>query len=114
MTRVAHGSAGHRRTSSRRCYSPPPCVSVRPAMPPAASIVIVTKNRKEDLRKAVDSALAQTAAVEVIVIDDGSTDATSDLLATDFPAVRCVRAATSRGYIVQRNRAAELATAPVV
>jgi succinoglycan biosynthesis protein ExoO len=71
---------------------------------PKASVVITTRNRKEDLCKAIESALGQTGvAVEVIVVDDGSTDGTSDLVAKRFPAVRLVRFDMSRGYIVQRN-----------
>jgi glycosyltransferase involved in cell wall biosynthesis len=82
---------------------------------PQATVVITTKNRKEDLRKAIASALSQTGAVvEVIVIDDGSTDGTSDLVSHEFPGVRLVRCETSQGLIVQRNRGARLATAPII
>jgi glycosyltransferase involved in cell wall biosynthesis len=49
---------------------------------PSASVVITTRNRKEELRDAIKSALAQTVSVEVLVIDDGSTDGTSDMIRT--------------------------------
>jgi len=39
-----------------------------------ASVVITTKNRREDLLKAVESVMAQRGLLEVVVIDDGSTD----------------------------------------
>jgi GT2 family glycosyltransferase len=81
---------------------------------PSATIVITTKNRKDELRNALASSFAQTAPVEVLVIDDGSTDGTVDLVRTEFPAVRLVRHEISTGYIVARNEAARLATAPVV
>lgn len=47
---------------------------------PLTSIIIPTHNHARFLRGAIDSALAQTAEVEVIVVDDGSTDATSQVL----------------------------------
>ena len=79
-----------------------------------ASIVIATKNRKEELRKAISSAIAQSAGPEVLVIDDGSTDGTADMVQTEFPMVRLERSAESVGYIVQRNRAAHLASGDVL
>ena len=81
---------------------------------PDATVVIVTRNRKEELRKAVASALTQEGAVEVLVIDDGSTDGTADMVLSEFPGVVFHRDEVSRGYIVQRNRAARLASAPII
>ena len=49
-----------------------------------ASVVITTKNRKEELLKAVESAMAQRVLLEVIVIDDGSTDGTVEELQKQF------------------------------
>lgn len=77
-------------------------------------MVIVTRDRRDTLRVALESALAQEGDVEVLVMDDASTDGTPDLVAGEFPAVRLVRSATARGYIAQRNAAARLARAPVI
>jgi glycosyltransferase involved in cell wall biosynthesis len=77
-------------------------------------VVITTRNRKEELRAAIRSALAQTVPVEVLVIDDGSDDGTADLVRREFPAVRLVREERARGYIARRNQAAGLASAPVL
>lgn len=44
---------------------------------PDATVVIVTKDRRDDVLRAVASALAQTATVEVLVGDDGSSDGTA-------------------------------------
>jgi glycosyltransferase involved in cell wall biosynthesis len=74
-----------------------------------ATVVIATKNRKDDLRKAVASALAQVAHPQVLVMDDGSTDGTSEMIRGEFPAVQLERAEQSAGYIVQRNRGAAIA-----
>ena len=50
-------------------------------MPAAASLVVPTRNRAAYLRVCLDSILAQQvdAPYEVIVVDDGSTDATHDV-----------------------------------
>jgi glycosyltransferase involved in cell wall biosynthesis len=75
----------------------------------SATVVITTKNRKEDLAGAIASALAQTAPLEILVIDDGSTDGTAEMVRTQFPTVKLDRSEQSAGLIVQRNRAAKLA-----
>ena len=79
-----------------------------------ATIVITTKNRKEELVRALRSCLIQSVAVEILVIDDGSTDGTSEMIRSDFPTVRLERSEVSLGLIVQRNRGANLARSPVV
>lgn len=81
---------------------------------PRATVVITTKNRKEELRNAIASALAQTAQPEVLVIDDASTDGTHELVAREFPQVRLDRSELSLGLIRQRNRAARLARSPIL
>ena len=47
-------------------------------------------------------------------MDDGSTDDTSSAVAREFPSVRLQRSERSLGYIAQRNRAAQLASNPVI
>jgi GT2 family glycosyltransferase len=79
-----------------------------------ATVVIVTKNRKQDLRGAVQSALQQHGRVEVLVIDDGSTDGTAKMIRDEFPTVRLERVEQSQGYIVHRNRSARLASSPIL
>jgi GT2 family glycosyltransferase len=82
--------------------------------PPAATVVIVSKNRKDELRNAVRSSIAQQGTPEVIVIDDGSSDGTAAMVAAEFPSVRFVRHDESRGYIARRNEGAALASGPIV
>lgn len=47
---------------------------------PSVSIIIPAYNHANYLAQAIDSALAQSPPVEVIVLDDGSTDHTRDVL----------------------------------
>lgn len=81
---------------------------------PSATILITTKNRKEELAAALETCVTQSAPCEVLVIDDGSTDGTSDMVRDRFPSVRVVRHEQSAGYIVRRNQGAELARSPIV
>ena len=86
-----------------------------PAKPEVrASVVIPTRNRHDELRLAVHSALAQTVPVEVLVMDDGSDDGTAEMLKRDFPQVRYYCLAKGQGPTFQRNRGIALATAPIV
>jgi glycosyltransferase involved in cell wall biosynthesis len=83
-------------------------------MKSAATVVITTRNRCDELRNALASCLTQDVPLEILVVDDASTDGTADMVAREFPSVRLDRSAKPRGYIVQRNRAAAMATAPYI
>lgn len=84
--------------------------------PKTVAIVITTKNRKDELCKAITSSLAQSVPVEVIVIDDGSTDGTCERVRAEFPPARVKldRCERSLGLIAQRNRGADLTQADVI
>jgi GT2 family glycosyltransferase len=79
-----------------------------------ASIVIPTRNRRDDLVRAIRSIRAQTVAVEVLVMDDGSTDGTVEFLAQNFPEVAVFQLGSGRGPAFQRNRGIELAKQNIV
>lgn len=69
---------------------------------PVVSIIIPCYNQACYLAEAVESALKQTySALEVLVIDDGSTDTTREV-ATHYPAVRYVHQA-NQGVSAARN-----------
>jgi GT2 family glycosyltransferase len=76
----------------------------------AATVIIPTRNRRDFLRKAIVSSLAQDVPVEVIVLDDASTDDTDAMMAAEFPQVRYERNATPTGPSVTRNRGARMAS----
>ena len=78
-----------------------------------ASIVIATKDRKDELRRAITSALQQEP-VEILVLDDGSNDGTSEMVKTEFPEVRLNRTPISLGQSTQRNRGTLLASKEIV
>lgn len=56
------------------------------------SVIIPTYNRKHTLARAIDSVLIQTyKPYEIIVIDDGSDDGTSDWINNKFPSIRLIQ-----------------------
>lgn len=81
---------------------------------PAVSVIIAAFNAQYHIERAVASALAQTGvAVEVIIGDDASTDATCAVVqAIDDPRVRLVRVEQNGGPSAARNAAIAAAKAP--
>lgn len=78
------------------------------------SVVIPAWNAAAFVRRAIDSALAQTwQAREIIVVNDGSTDATAEVLGTYGAAVRVVSQANG-GLSNARNRGIREATGEFV
>ena len=73
---------------------------------PSVSVVIPTYNRARLLPRALDSVLAQTFGnLEVLVIDDGSTDGTTALMARYHdPRVRYLVQPANAGVSAARNR----------
>jgi hypothetical protein len=81
------------------------------AAPPAVTVAIPTWNRAHLVGRALASALAQTFTdVEILVVDDGSTDATPEVLAgVRDRRVRAVRLVRNGGISRARNTAMRLA-----
>ena len=77
----------------------------RPPLP-LVGVVVPTYNRADVLPRALQSALRQTyEALEVIVVDDGSTDDTEAVVAAlDDPRVRYVLQPRNAGVSAARNR----------
>ncbi|RLC66699.1 MAG: glycosyltransferase family 2 protein, partial [Chloroflexi bacterium] len=66
---------------------------------PLVSVIVPNWNGAHHLPTCLGSLRRQTYPYfEVIVVDNGSTDDSRDLLARDFPEVRVVALATNRGY----------------
>jgi glycosyltransferase involved in cell wall biosynthesis len=78
------------------------------------SVVIPTYNRHATLRQTLQAVLAQTHPdFEVIVVDDGSTDATPAMLPAEFPTVRHYCQANA-GPAAARNRGIAEATGEII
>ena len=75
--------------------------------PPTVSVIIPTYNRKDMLRDTLHSLAQQTYSnFEVIVVDDGSTDGTSELAEETFPFPLRYFRQSNQGATAARNLAA--------
>jgi glycosyltransferase involved in cell wall biosynthesis len=78
------------------------------------SVIVPTYNGAAYLGEAIRSLLAQSVrAAEIIVVDDGSTDASADIAASFGDDVRLIRQ-ENRGVAVARNRGIDAAKEPYV
>lgn len=83
---------------------------------PLLSVVIPTWNRAHVVCEAIESALGQREGqVEVIVVDDGSTDDTADVLARSFGSrIHLLRSSRRRGAGAARNAGARQASGELI
>ena len=87
----------------------------RPATSARATVVIAAWNAQATIERAITSALAQTLPVDVVVVDDASTDDTAEIVETlsrGAPALRLLRQQNNGGPAAARNRAIAESTAP--
>jgi len=68
------------------------------------SVIIPVYNRQHTVKRAVDSVLGQSVQPEeVIVVDDGSTDKTSEMLESYGDTIRCIILTDNKGVSRARN-----------
>jgi len=74
---------------------------------PVLSILIVNWNTKDVLRRCLLSirAFAPNRSYEVIVVDNASSDGSSDMVSSEFPEVKLIRSTVNMGYAAGNNAA---------
>jgi glycosyltransferase involved in cell wall biosynthesis len=79
------------------------------------SITIPTYNRINRLRRCLAAATSQDYQdYEVIVVDDGSTDGTGDMIKQEFPKANYIRQEPNRGPAAARNAGIRAATGEII
>ena len=79
------------------------------------AVVIPLYNGERWIRQTLDAVAAQTLAPrEVVVVDDGSTDASPSIVADEYPDVRLVHQSENSGPNAARNRGLRETTAEAV
>jgi len=82
---------------------------------PDVSVIIVTYNCASYIRDCIESVLKQTGVnLEIIVVDNASTDSTREILQTFEKEVECIFLGRNFGLAVARNLASSKARAPVL
>ena len=79
-----------------------------------ASIIITTKNRKDELAKAIQSCLKLKGDPEIFIFDDGSEDGTFDFVKNTYPQCILHRENNSLGLIDARTKAATLVKGDII
>jgi len=82
-----------------------------PPRRPAVSVCIVNWNCRELLRACLRSLTSrrQGVSVEVVVVDNASTDGAAEMVHADFPRVRLIRNTCNAGFAHANNQAARQA-----
>lgn len=94
-----------------------PFTSVTVASGPFVSVIVVNWNGREHLETCFASLLASdypSERIEFLLVDNGSTDASADLVSGRFPAVRIVRLAENRGFTGGNRAGVEAARGDVL
>jgi GT2 family glycosyltransferase len=76
----------------------------------SVGVVIATRNRAARLATALHALAELPERPEVVVVDNGSTDGTADLVAERFPGVRLLRLTRNHGAVARTYGARELDT----
>ena len=74
------------------------------------SVIIVSYNVSDLLRACLHSVLLQNIAVEIIVIDNASTDDSVSMIRTQFPNVKLIANSGNAGFSAANNQGMELAS----
>lgn len=76
----------------------------------SVSVIIPSRNRRDELRRCLGSVAAQKGCrAETLVVDNGSTDGTAEMVRSEFPGVILLRNSTNLGAATARNQALRIA-----
>jgi GT2 family glycosyltransferase len=79
------------------------------------SVIVVNWNRKELLRACLLSLLCQEGVqIEIIVVDNGSSDGSVEMLEQEFRSVRVIRNTVNRGFCAANNQGIAAASAEFI
>jgi N-acetylglucosaminyl-diphospho-decaprenol L-rhamnosyltransferase len=81
---------------------------------PRVSVVVVSYNVRELLRGCLQSVLAQGEKTDVIVIDNASSDCSTEMVTAEFPQVHLIKNNTNRGFARASNEGIASTRAPYV
>lgn len=74
------------------------------------SVVVLTRNRRAEVMRTVASLFRLPERPEIIVVDNGSTDGSPDLLARTYPGLRVLRCEANLGAAARNAGAARVTT----
>ena len=93
-------------------FSPDSGVHHSPSQREMVSVVIVNFNGEGMLRPCLESVFAQPyRPLDVIVVDNASTDGSAEMVRRDFPGVRLICNDVNRGFAEANNQGVALASA---
>lgn len=84
------------------------------AKPTELTVIVPTWNRLDLLQRCLSSLRRQTTPIDLLVVDDGSTDNTLEWLSREHPGIRTVRLPFNQGFARAVNHGLRLVTTPFV
>lgn len=82
---------------------------------PLASVIVLTLNGSDVIRPCLDSLLqSDYPAFEVLVVNNGSTDATAEIVARDYPRVRLINNPRNLGFAGGMNEGIKAALGDIL
>jgi GT2 family glycosyltransferase len=82
---------------------------------PSISVIVVNWNRRNLMRACLKSLSEQTKVhFQLIVVDNGSTDASADMVSAEFPSAHLIRNGTNLGFCQANNQGIQTATGELI
>jgi len=78
------------------------------------SIIIITWNNEDIIERCLNSLDFFDASVEIIVVDNHSTDRTVEIIETRYPSVKLIKNNSNRGYAKANNQAIEISSSDYI